>query len=125
MALTHATPVRNGIADFVVDQLDEGSPPGALVFLSAGDVVVATLPLNNPACGNAALGVSTFNSISPDTNAAGGVIAKVSLRNAAGTEKFAGSVTTTGGGGDITVNNTTVAPGQTVRQSDLYYTAPL
>lgn len=125
MAVTHPTAVRNGIADFVVDQLDEGSPPGDLVLLTSGDVVVATLPLSNPACGSAVAGVATFGAITSDTNAVGGIVAKCSLRNAAGTEKWAGSVTTVGGGGDITLNSVSVAAGQTVNMSSLQYTAPL
>ena len=32
MAVTHPTAVRDGICNFVVDQIDEGTPPGTLVF---------------------------------------------------------------------------------------------
>lgn len=60
MAVTHPTAVRNGIADFVVDQLDEGTPPGKLIFRTAGDVPVATLTFSNPAFGAAVAGVRTF-----------------------------------------------------------------
>ena len=42
MAVSHTAAVRTGISDFVVDQLDEGTPPGKLVFQTAGSVAVAT-----------------------------------------------------------------------------------
>ena len=57
MAVTHPTAVRTAVADFVVDQLDEGTPPGTLVFQTSGDVEVATLTFSNPAFG----GVTVYN----------------------------------------------------------------
>jgi hypothetical protein len=56
MSVTHPTAVRTGIADFVVDQLDEGSPPGHLVFQTSGDVAVATLTFSSTAFGAASSG---------------------------------------------------------------------
>jgi len=124
MAVTHPTAVRNGIADFVVDQLDEGTPPGVLVLQTSGDVTVATLTFSNPAYGAAAAAVATANAITSDTNAVGGTMAKARQRNAAGTDKIICSVTATGGGGDITFNSVVVSAGQTVAMTSLTYTAP-
>lgn len=124
MAVTHPTAVRTGIADFVVDQLDEGTPPGKIIMQTAGGGTVATLTFANPAFGAAVAGVATAAAIVSDTNAAGGTIAKAELRNAAGTAKVLCSVTATGGGGDIQLSSVIVSAGQTVSLSALTYTAP-
>lgn len=125
MAVTHSLAVRQGIANFVVDQLDEGTPPGKLIYRTSGDVEVATLPFNNPAFGSAdGSGVCTANALTPDTSATGGTVAKATLENAAGTMKATCSVTGTGGGGDIEMSSVTVSAGQTVTQDSLTYTAP-
>ena len=124
MAVTHTTLVRTGIADFVVDQLDEGVPPGKLELLTSGDVSVATLTFANPAFGAAASGTATAGTIVSDTNADGGTIAKAELRNAALTAKVLCSVTATGGGGDIELSSVVVSAGQTVSMSSLTYSAP-
>lgn len=123
MAVTHPTAVRTGIANHVVDQLDEGTPPGNLVFRTSGDVEVATLPFSATAFGAAANGVATAAAITSDTNATGGTIAKATLENAAGTAKINCSVTATGGGGDIELSSVVVSAGQTVSVSALTYTA--
>jgi hypothetical protein len=124
VAVTHPTAVRTGIADHVVDQLDEGTPPGTLVFQTSGDVEVATLTFGNPAFGAAANGVATANAITADASATGGTIAKARLKNAAGTDKIICSVTATGGGGDITLNSVVTSAGQQVSITSLTYTAP-
>jgi len=123
MAVTHPTAVRTAIADFVVDQLDEGTPPGNLVFRTSGDVEVATLPFSAAAFGAAAAGVATAAAITSDSSATGGTIAKATLENAAGTAKITCSVTATGGGGDIELSSVSVSAGQTVSVSSLTYTA--
>lgn len=124
MAVTHPTAVRNGMADFVVGQLDEGTPPGTLVFQTSGDVEVATLTLGNPAFGAAFGGTATAAEITADSSATGGTIAKARLKNAAGTDKIICSVTATGGGGDIQLNSVVVSAGQQVSMSSLTYSAP-
>jgi hypothetical protein len=124
MAVTHPVLVRTGIADFVVDQLDEGTPPGTLVFQTSGDAEVATLTFSTTAFGAASSGVATAASITSDTSATGGTVAKARLKNAAGTDKIICSVTATGGGGDIELSSVSISAGQTVSVSSLTYTAP-
>lgn len=123
MAVSHPTAVRTGMCDFVVDQLDEGTPPGTLVFQTAADVTVATLTFSNPAFGAAVAGTATAGSITADASAIGGIIAKARLKNAAGTDKIICSVTATGGGGDIELDDTTVLAGDQVGMTSLTYTA--
>jgi hypothetical protein len=124
MAVTHPAAVRTGIADYVVDQLDVGTPPGKIVMQTAGGVAVATLTFGNPAFGNAANGVANSNAIVSDTNAVGGTIAKAELRQGAGTPIVLCSVTATGGGGDIQLNSVVISAGQQVSLTSLTYAAP-
>lgn len=124
MSVTHPTAVRSAIADFVCAQINEGTPPGKLVFQTAADVSVATLTFSNTAFGAAAAGVATAAAITSDTNAVGGTIAKARMRNAVGTDKVICSVTATGGGGDIELSSVIVSAGQTVSLSSLTYAGP-
>lgn len=123
MAVTHPTAMRNTLADTVVDSLDVGGA-GTLEFQTSGDVEVATLTFSATAFGAASSGTATANAITSDTSATGGTIAKARAKNNAGTEKFACSVTATGGGGDITLSSVVVSAGQTVSVSSLTYSAP-
>lgn len=125
MAVTHPTAVRTGIADFVVDQIDEGTPPGLLVFQTSGGATVCTVTLNNPAFGAAVNGVATLD-VDPalvSDGAAAGTIAKAEFRNAAGTAKILGACGTSGS--DINIpGGLTLAEGDTVTVTSLTYTAP-
>jgi len=125
MAVTHPPAVRDGICNFVVDQLDEGTPPGKLVFQTSADAEVATLTLANPAFSAAAGGIAVAGAILEDPDATGGIIAKARLRNAAGVDKITCSVTAKGGGGDIELDGgVSVRMGQQVALLDLIYSAP-
>ena len=50
---------------------------------------------------------------------AGGTAGHVRMSNAADTERAEGTITATGGGGDMTVDNTNIASGQTVTVTTL------
>lgn len=125
MAVTHPTAVRTGIANFVVDQIDEGTPPGFLVFLTSGDATVCTITLETTAFGAAANGVATMAQGAGKTSdgATAGTIAKAEFRNAAGTAKILCAVSTTGS--DINIpGGLTLATNDTVSITSLTYTAP-
>ena len=122
-AVTHPTAVRDSVCNHVVDQLDEGTPPGTLVFQTSGDVEVATLTFSATAFGASSSGTATAAAITSDSSATGGTIAKARLKNAAGTDKIICSVTATGGGGDIELSSVVVSAGQTVSVSSLTYSA--
>lgn len=126
MATTHTATVRNGIADYVVDQLDTGTTDatGDIVIMTSGDVEVATLALSNPAFGAAAAGVATAAAITSDPSATGGTAALYKAQNRDNTEIFRGSVTATGGGGDIELSSINIGASDTVSLSSLTYTAP-
>ena len=124
MAVTHPTAVRDGVANFVVDQIDEGTPPGALVFQTSGAVTVCSVTLANPAFGASSSGVATLAGV-PLTSggATAGTIAKAEFRNAAGTAKILCAVATSAS--DINIpGGLTLATNDTVTVTSLTYTAP-
>ena len=125
MALTHVTAARNAMADACVDRVDlgAGDAQGDLVIMTSGDVEVATLLCANPAFGAASSGTATAAAIADDTSATGGTAAKFKFQDRANGEVFRGSVTGTGGGGDIELDNAVVGAGVTVSMTSFTYSA--
>lgn len=125
MAVTHPTDVRNGIADYVVDLIDLGGQ-GTIVFqdVSVGDSDVATLTFDTVAFGAATGGVATAATITDDTDCNAGTVGKFTVFSGAGDSCFTGSVTATGGGGDIILSSTSIGSGDTISISSLTYEAP-
>lgn len=123
MAVTHGAAIRNVVANAVVDAVDGGVGAGKFKLLTAGDVVVATLTFSDPAFGAASGGAAAANAITADTNAVGGTVAKFAVTDSADVVIFQGTVTVTGGGGDIEMTSTTVAATETVSCSSFTYTA--
>lgn len=131
MAVTHPTTVRNGLADYVVDLIDTGgvetegiltikqtSPPLDLVSI---DFAAAASP---GAFGNAASGIATANSLpiegqvgTTGTADSFTIYDCDSPRNAV----CSGSVTASGGGGDIELSSTSLTSGDYVRLTALTY----
>lgn len=126
MAVTHSTPARNAIANSVVDLLDLGSAnvAGIARFRTSANAVVAGMALANPAFGNAASGVATSNAITPDTNAAGGTIASLTLEDRDRAVVITANDIRTSAGGDMQGNSLTVGVGATVQIQSLQYIAP-
>jgi len=133
MAITHTTTVRNGIADYVVDLLDVGGIRGSLQFRTGSDPAVggaevATLLFTHPggggAFGAASNGTATANAITGDSDATGGTVGHFVAFSAAGDSCFAGTVTLSGGGGDIFLSSLAVGATDTVEITSLTYTAP-
>lgn len=117
MAVTHAVATRNGLADNVVDQLNNGF----VKFVTSGDVEVATCGLGATAFGAASSGIATANAISDDTSATGGTIAKVEIQTSAPTSIIFGSVTATSGGGDFEITSLAIAADETVSVTSFTY----
>lgn len=130
MAVTHPTAVRNAMCDLVVDLIDADSGAGYLEFQTSGDSEVATCPFSSTAfddagsAGGNSAGVATANSMTDDSNATGGTIAKARAKDGADTEVFACSVTATSGGGDIEITSVAIAASETVSVTSLTYEAP-
>lgn len=113
MSLVHATSVRNGIVDYVVDQIDVGSanPTGRwLIYTAAFASLLATLNFSVPAFGSATGGVATANPISDDPSASGsGTAAVFKLVNRDVTEVVRGTVSTIAEGtGDLQLSTTDI-----------------
>ena len=120
MSLTHETTERNGLADYVVDQLNSGN----FVFMTTAEAVeVATLPLAATAFGEAASGTATAGTITDDSSATGGTIATFKMETSGNARIFGGSVSATGNGGDIELTSLAITATDTVSMSSFTYSA--
>lgn len=120
MSLTHATATRNALADKITTLL---GATGKLRF-RASTTTIVDISLANPAFGAASGGTATLAGTPLSANAvATGSIDNFQLLDSSGTLLLSGTVTATGGGGDITVNNISVNSGQEVAISSLTYSA--
>lgn len=122
MATTLPTSTRDGICDYVVDLIDAGAGPGTLVFLTSGDVEVATLTFSSTAFGDSSSGTATANTITDDTSATGGLTTKAELRDSDNNVVLTCSVGTSGE--DINLTNNNIGAGVTVGLTSLTVTVP-
>lgn len=110
--------VRNDVADQFASRYDGGvleirTGAGAGPNSAPAGTVLATITLPTPAFGDAAAGVVGLAGTWEDTSAdATGSAAHFRMRSADSTYVCEGSVTATGGGGDLTVDNVSFAEGQ-------------
>jgi hypothetical protein len=122
MPVTHS--VRDKIANYVCGLVDAGPGNGKLLMRTSAGATVATLGFNKPAFGSSSGGTAPANTIVPDTNAAGGLIALAVAEDSLGNAVFGCTVSTTGGGGDIQLTATNIVAGQEVSVTSLTYSAP-
>lgn len=122
MAVTHNTTVRSTLANAILTLIDIDLAAGTLIFRD-GLAVVATLILYYPA-GIESGGTITFNPITSDFSAVAGTIDNFVITDNSGNEILGGSVTITGGGGDITLSGVIINDGNTVGVTSLIYVAP-
>jgi hypothetical protein len=127
MAITLSTTGRNAACNGTVDALDGGSP-GKLVLKSAGDVVLCTITLNNPAFGAAATGAAALV-VSPVLSGTGAVAAgagtlatKFDFTTSADAVVWSGVVGV--GSGELQLDNNSIASGQTVNITGYTHTQP-
>jgi hypothetical protein len=127
MAITLTDAVRNLANDAVVDSVD-GASPGKLKIYEGGvgGTLLITFTLSNPAFepsgtqtqGSArAIGGDDTNPISAGnpltaTVGTGGTADAYEVTDSADTQKWSGTVTGSGGGGDIQLNNPVLAASQ-------------
>lgn len=124
MSITHVTALRNTLADAVDAAINTGSGTATLTLRDSTSVL-ATFNLQNPAFGAAAGGVITLEGVPITTNAtAAGDADNFQILDRDGTLLVSGSVTGSGGGGDIEVSNINIASGQLCSLDSLTYTAP-
>lgn len=125
MAITHVTAVRNSLAGVISAAADAGAGAALIVLRTAANAEVATLTMSATAFGAAASGVITANAITSDTNATGGTVANFILTDSNSNEVYSGTVTVTGGGGDLELSSLAIGAGDTVSISTWEYTASL
>lgn len=136
MAVRLPTASRNAAADSIVDRLDAGSGAGTVEIrtgaqpASANDAasgtLLATFTLADPAFGAAASGTATadVDPVPSATGVAAGTAGWFRAKDSDGNTVLDGSVTATGGGGDLTMSTTTVSVGLTVNLTGFTVTMP-
>jgi len=128
MALTHVAALRNTLANAAVDAIDVGSTDASgdiqIATSSAFSTILATLLFSATAFGAASAGVATANAITADTNAANsGTAANFRFRDRDNNEVLRGTVSATGGGGDIQLSSVGITAGDTISITSMTYTA--
>lgn len=115
------TTTRNAIVDLITSLLDSGS---YIEFQTSGGVVVATLTFSDPAFFAAVSGTATADSITSDTNAVGGTIAKAVIKDSSDATILTLTAGLTGTGADIEAASLVVAPAETVTIASMTLTQP-
>lgn len=135
MAIKIGTGARDAATNGIVDRLDAGAgagivrvytgaPPATPQAAVTGTLLVAFV-LSDPAFGAASAGVATGSGLpKTGTGLAAGTAGWFRAVDSDGTGVWQGTVTATGGGGDMTMDTTTVSVGLTVNLTALSYTTP-
>lgn len=141
MSITHQNPVRKAIADLVAGVtstsdwnsgtnqkliLYSGTPPSNASASLSGNTACSTVTDITWGTSSSS-GVSTLSGSTADSNAVGGTVTFARLYQTAASDPadviWQGTVATSGG--DITINNTTIAAGANVSITSGTYTAPV
>jgi hypothetical protein len=126
MAIVLSTAARNAGINGIVDLTEGGTGAGNIVIqTAAGAADLAEVTASATAFGDGATGVATLAGVPLSTTGIGdGNAAQFQLRDGDDVVILTGSVTATGGGGDLTVDNVAIATGQTVNITSLSFTLP-
>jgi len=124
MALTHIAAMRNTLADAVDAAINTGAGTEGDIIIKAGGTTLVTINFQDPAFGVAAAGVITLQGVPLNANAsATGVADGFDIRDQDNAVVVSDTVTGTGGGGDIELDNTSITSGQNVEITSLTYAA--
>lgn len=133
MALQFATTLRNNFLDEITAyagasallRIYSGSAPADCATAASG-TLLAELTCNATFAAAASGGVLTLNAITSDSSAnATGTAGYFRLVKSDGTTVvLQGTVTATGGGGDLTIDNTAISSGVSVSVTSATITAP-
>lgn len=130
MALGFATTLRTARASQIVAAIDAGAGAGKLRLYNGtrpatgGSVttLLAELTFSDP-CGTVTSGVLTFSAIASDASADNtGTATWFRIVDSTGAFVLDGTITVTGGGGDITMTSTSIQAGVTVDATSLVFT---
>jgi hypothetical protein len=126
MAITHLTAVRNALADLIDDLVNAGAGDNGTLALieSAGPTDIVEFDFNATAFGAASDGVITLADTPIEgTASASGTVNLFEVRDADGGVVYTGSVTESGGGGDLIIDNAEINATQSVNLTSHSYTA--
>lgn len=105
-------------------EIRTGSRPANPQAVATG-TLLATLPLSNPAFGSWTAGSAIANTISPDTNVDNtGIAGWFRMYDRDGVAVLDGTITQTGGGGNLEFDNVSFVAGGTVQIVSLTATIP-
>lgn len=135
MAIRLATATVNAKCDAAVDRIDGGPAAGTIKIYtgtqpatandSASGTLLATFTLADPAFSAASAGVATLlGTPRTTTGVAAGTAGWFRAADSTGATVFDGSITTSGGGGQLILNTTTVSVGVQVEITGGSYTQP-
>ena len=134
MAVRLSTAARNASTDAVVDLIDAGAAAGTIKIYSgsqpasandaATGTLLATVALADPAFGAASSGAASGTDPAAATASATGTAGWFRVADSNGATVFDGSVTATGGGGDMQLSSVSLTSGGSVDLSSLSYTTP-
>jgi hypothetical protein len=124
MAITHSTTARNALANAILGLIDGDAGAGRIeIYTAARATLLGTLTLSDPA-GTVATGTLTFSAIAQDTAAdATGSAALFDIKDNSGDLVLSGTITATGGGGDLTMPSVSITAGEPIQISSLTYSA--
>lgn len=133
MTVSLASVAANAEADATARLLDAGkikiyagSVPANANAALGGATLLSTLTFANPSAPGSSGGICTFSAITSDTDAAAtGTATFFRITKSDGTVVGQGTVTATGGGGDLTLPTTSIVQHQTVAITSLTYTRPV
>ena len=130
MALGFATTLRTARASQIVAAIDAGAGAGKLRLYNgtrpatggAVTTLLAELTFSDP-CGTVTSGVLTFSGITSDSSADNtGTATWFRIVDSTGAFVLDGTITVTGGGGDITMTSTSIQAGVMVDATSLVFT---
>lgn len=134
MAIRPSVAARNAMANAVAALVDAGPAAGTLKIYSGaqpanGDAaetgtLLATVNLTDPAYGAASSGTVAAGDPPAVTGVAAGTAGWFRVEDSTGGNVYDGSVTATGGGGDLTLATTTISVGLSVDITAMSLTAP-
>ena len=134
MAIHLSTAAQNAAADAVVDLIDGGAGAGTLKIYSGtqaananttpAGTLLATIAWADPAFGSASAGVATATDPVAVNASATGTAGCFLVEDSTGANVFDGTVTATGGGGDLTLSSVSLVSGSPVDITAFTYTQP-
>lgn len=129
-----STAARNAAADAIVDRVDAGPAAGRLKVYTgtqpagpdsaATGTLLADFALADPAFGNASSGSAALAAVANVNASATGTAGWFRVTDSTGTAVFDGSITATGGGGDLEMTSTSLTSGSPVQITGGSFTQP-